>query len=146
MTTAIRTVRIIRAALLVSILVYLLLGEGMIHAHDQFPNRMFFYGLTGLAIVMVLVTFTARRLIVASAESKLSSDPGNEQLMHRWRGGYLVSYAFSEAIALLGFVLRVSGFGLAQVAPFYLAGFFLLLVFRPRPLTPNTSTLDMATR
>jgi hypothetical protein len=146
MATAVRTIRIIRAALLVSIVIYLLLGEGMIHAHDQIPDRTFFYGLTGVAIAMVLVTFAVRRLIIASTEAKLALDSEDEHVMHRWRGGYIASYAFSEAIALLGFVLRVSGFGLTQVAPFYVAGFFLLLVFRPRMLTPETSALDVATR
>lgn len=147
MHSAARTIRIIRVVLLCSVVVYLLLGEGMIREHGRSsPNRMFLYMFTAVAIGMVLVSFAARKLMIAKAETRLAADPDNEALSHRWRGAYIVSYVFSETIAILGFVLRVLGFTFMQVAPFYVAGFILLLFFRPRTKAPAVSTLDVATR
>jgi hypothetical protein len=48
------------------------------------------------------------------------------------RLGQIMTFALSEAIALLGFVLRLVGFSLSQVAPFYLAGILLRPFFNPR--------------
>jgi ABC-type spermidine/putrescine transport system permease subunit II len=146
MESATRTIRIMRIVLLCSIVIYVLLGEGMMHERDRLPNAMFFYVFAAMAVGMVLVSFATRRLMIAKTEAKLADDGANEYLMHRWRGAYIVSYVFSETVAILGFVLRVLGFSLSQVAPFYVAGFFLLLFFRPRRQRGATSTLDMATR
>jgi F0F1-type ATP synthase membrane subunit c/vacuolar-type H+-ATPase subunit K len=141
-----RTIRIIRVVLVCSIVVYLLLGEGMIREHGRSSNRMFLYIFTAAGIGMVLVSFAARRLLIAKAETKLAADPDNESLLHRWRGAYIVSYVFSETVAILGFVLRVLGFTLSQAAPFYIAGAVLLLFFRPRAQNTRASALDVATR
>jgi F0F1-type ATP synthase membrane subunit c/vacuolar-type H+-ATPase subunit K len=39
-----------------------------------------------------------------------------------------------ETLALFGFVLRFMGFTLSEVAPFYVVGFALMLLFGPRRL------------
>jgi hypothetical protein len=46
--------------------------------------------------------------------------------------GYLLTYCLSESIALFGIVLNTLGFSLRQAMPFYIAGFVLILLLRPR--------------
>ena|SRR5579872_5845243 len=141
-----RVIRILRIVLMVTIVIYVLLGEGMIRSHEQPTNRNVYFAFTAVAIAMVLLCFAIRRFMIARAESRLASDPENVEALHRWNGGFIVTYAFSEAIALLGFVLRVLGFTLAQAAPFYVVGFFLLIFFRARARVSEASALNVATR
>jgi hypothetical protein len=74
---------------------------------------------------------------VRQSESMLAMRPGDALTLNRWRAGYIMTYALSEAIAMFGLVLRILGFSLSQVLSFYVAGFALLLFFgprRPRPI------------
>jgi F0F1-type ATP synthase membrane subunit c/vacuolar-type H+-ATPase subunit K len=100
----------------------------------------YIFAIAGVA--MVLSTFAVRMLLVKKAENSLAQDPANQALLHRWRGGYIVSYAFSEIVAVFGFVLRLLGFTLSQVASFYFAGLLLLLFMRPRKQSTSMVTLD----
>lgn len=45
--------------------------------------------------------------------------------------GHIVIYAISLSIALYGLMLDFMGFSMPAVAPFLLAGFALILFFRP---------------
>ena len=100
----------------------------------------YIFAIAGVA--MVLSTFAVRMLLVKKAENSLAQDPANQALLHRWRGGYIVSYAFSEIVAVFGFVLRLLGFTLSQVTSFYVAGLLLLLFMRPRKQANGVVTLD----
>jgi F0F1-type ATP synthase membrane subunit c/vacuolar-type H+-ATPase subunit K len=73
-----------------------------------------------------------RRLFILRAEATLISEPENAEALTRWRTGHLAIYALSESVALFGLVLRILGFNLSEVMPFYLAGFALILLFGPR--------------
>jgi F0F1-type ATP synthase membrane subunit c/vacuolar-type H+-ATPase subunit K len=73
-----------------------------------------------------------RRLFVLRAEVTLAAQPEDATALNRWRAGYIITYALCEAMALFGLVLRVLGFTLSEVTPFYLVGFVLILVFTPR--------------
>src|SRR5437667_5675387 len=73
-----------------------------------------------------------RRLFVLRSEAALAAQPSDSKVLARWRVGYLLTYVLSEGIALSGVVLHFLGFALAQVTPFFLTGFVLLVFFRPR--------------
>ena len=85
-----------------------------------------------MAVGMIAAIFLLRRVMVIRAERILAHNAEDSVSLNRWRAGYIVTFALSEAIALYGFVLRFLSFSLAQVMPFYVTGFVLLVFFRPR--------------
>jgi tellurite resistance protein TehA-like permease len=134
MEAAVRVLRIVRHTMLASIVIYCLITErtlehGSLHSA---PNPTMFYGIALVAVFIVTSIFSFRRKFVLNSETTLVTKPADAKALRRWRAGYLVVYASSEAVALYGVVLRFMGFTLSQVLPFYLAGFVLLLFFAPR--------------
>jgi cytochrome b561 len=107
-------------------------------ARNISPSPIFLYGLTAMAAFMVIAILVLRRLWVLPAESVLAAHPEDRATTLRWQTGYLVTYALSEAIALYGVALHFIGFSFPQVILFCLAGFGLLLFFRPP--TPKDGT------
>ena len=125
-----KVLQIVRIALLVSVVCYAFIGERM--AQSAAPDRNIYFAITLFAITTVGIIFAVRRLFVLRPEETLVSQPENAAALNRWRAGYLAIYALSESVALFGFVLRILGFRLSEVTPFYLAGFALMLLFGPR--------------
>lgn len=143
MNSSVRYVRTVHTLLLCSIALYVLVGEEVIRTHPRVaPGASMYYIFTIAGVAMVLSTFAVRMLLVKKTESGLAQDPADPALLHRWRGGYIVSYAFSEIVAVFGFVLRLLGFTLSQVASFYVAGLLLLLFMRPWKQSSGIATLE----
>jgi len=69
-------------------------------------------------------------LVLRAAES-LASRPDDMLSLNHWRTGFILTYAFCEALALFGVILRIRGYSLTQCIPYYIGGFVLLLFFRP---------------
>ena len=92
----------------------------------------FFYAITVMAVAMIGAIFVTRRILVTRSENTLAASPEDLAALIRWRLGYIVTFALSEAVALYGLVLRFVGFNFSQVVPFFLAGFILMLFFGPR--------------
>ena len=134
-----KTVQMIRIALLVSIALYVFIGEHVGQSMVPAPNRNLYFVLTLVAITTVGMIFAVRRLFVLRSEATLAAQPEDTAALNRWRSGYMISYALSEAVALFGLVLRILGFTLSQVAPFYLGGFVLMLLLGPRRPSPEMS-------
>ncbi|HEV7551565.1 MAG TPA: hypothetical protein VGP65_07785 [Candidatus Angelobacter sp.] len=126
-----KTLQIIRIVMLGSIVWYGFLGE-RIRRSVALPDRNLYFALTLFAITIVGMIFAVRRLFVLRGEAALVAQPDDAAALKRWRTGYLAIYALSESVALFGLVLRILGFALSEVTPFYLAGFALILVFGPR--------------
>ena len=112
-------------------MLYVFVGEQVPHPPKP-TNVVFYYAMTFMAIAMIAAIFILHRIMVTGAEQTLGQNADDFASLYRWRAGYIVTYALCEAIALYGFVLRFVGFSLSQVAPFYLAGFVLILFFGPR--------------
>jgi len=132
MESALKTVKIIRLALLASVVLYGLVGELAAKAAAGPANVTVFNALSLVAIVMIGIIVVLRRTLVLPAQTLLSSQAANVDALNRWRAGYIATYAICEAVALCGLVLRFLGFSLQQVAPFYVAGLALMLFFSPR--------------
>jgi hypothetical protein len=132
MDSARKILQMIRWAMLVSVLLYVAVGEFAARPPAAPPNLLLFYVLTFMAVTMVAVIMMLRRLFIKPAVDALGTLDTSPVIVNRWRTGYIVSYALSEAIALYGLVLRFLGFTLSQVAPFYVAGIILLLLLSPR--------------
>jgi hypothetical protein len=131
MELARKRLQIIRVFMLVSIVCYGFIGERA-GQRGVSPNRNLYFALTLVAITTVGMIFAVRRLFVLRSEAALASQPEDAAALKRWRTGFVAIYALSESVALFGLVLRILGFTLSEVAPFYLAGFALMLVFGPR--------------
>jgi len=131
MGAALRTVRLIQVAMLVSIALYVVVGE-KVALHAPTPNSTLFFAISFVSISTVGVIFVVRRTLVMQSEGVLRERPDDAVSMARWKSGYIVTFALCETLALFGLVLRLMGFTLSQVWPFYLGGFALMLFFAPR--------------
>jgi hypothetical protein len=130
MEAALRVLGIVRYALMTSIVIYFFLVMWL--PSTASPNPVIFYALTLLAVTLVAVVFVFRRVFVTRSEKALTVQPDDRKALAQWRTGYLVIYCLSESVVLYGVVLHFLGFSASQVAPFYLAGFLLILFFAPR--------------
>jgi hypothetical protein len=132
MEIAKRTLNMIRAALIFAIAVYMFIGERVAVGRASPINAMLFQILAVVAVVNVVGILIVRRSTVTPAMAALLNNSADQIALNRWRGGYIVTYALCEAIALYGFVLRIIGFSYRMVVPFYLASFILMIYFGPR--------------
>ncbi len=130
MESARRILQIIRAAMLVSIGFYVAISVAI--PSTATPNLIILRAVSVLAVMLILTIIVVRRLFVLRSEAALAAQPSDSKALARWRVGYLLTYILSEGIALYGVVLHFLGFALAQVTPFFLTGFVLLVFFRPR--------------
>jgi hypothetical protein len=130
-----RMMQIIQGAFLVSIVLYAVITK-MLPASVA-PNVLIFRVLALLAMGNVVMIFLLRRKLVKPSEQTLSTQPEDAAALASWRTGYLITYAFSEAIALYGLVLHFIGFAFVQVLPFFIAGFVLILFYAPRRPSPT---------
>jgi hypothetical protein len=131
MENAIKVVRIIQIAMLLSVGMFVLAGE-MVGSIPKLSDPTLFYALSLATITIVGVILVVRRTLVLQSAVTLATRPNDVATLNRWRAGYVMTYVLSEAIAMFGLVLRLIGFTLSQVASFYIAGFILLLFFGPR--------------
>jgi hypothetical protein len=137
MEPARKILQIVRIVMLVSIVCYAFLGERL--GQSVAPDRNLYFAITMVAITTVGIIFAVRRLFILRAEATLASEPENAEALTRWRTGHLAIYALCESVALFGLVLRILGFNLSEVTPFYLAGFALILLFGPRSRSDQNS-------
>jgi hypothetical protein len=131
MESAIKVVRTVQIALLVSVALYVAVGE-RVGAIQRFQSPVLFYVLSLATITIVGVILVVRRTLVLQSAATLATRPNDVATLNRWRVGHIMTYAMAESIALFGLVLRCVGFTLSQVWSFYIAAFILLLFFGPR--------------
>ncbi len=134
MDSALRILRIIQAAMLGSILLYVLLAARFGPAPKETLSGVL-YAIALVALSISVGIFMVRRIMVKRAESVLQTNAEDSNALARWQAGYILIMALSESIALYGLVLRFVGFGFSQVLPFFLASFILMLFFGPRRLS-----------
>jgi F0F1-type ATP synthase membrane subunit c/vacuolar-type H+-ATPase subunit K len=122
--------QMLRFTMLTSVVLYAVVGEMAGPKNAPQPLPIMFHVLTFMAIGIVALAFVMRRLLMKpSATDSGAADPA---VLNRWRTANILTYVISEAVALFGLVLRMMGFTLSQVVPFYLAGFILILFLAPR--------------
>ena len=131
MDGSVKLLRVLQVAMLAGIVLCVAVGE-LMGSISQMSNTTTFYVLSMATVTMVGVILVVRRTLVMQSAVALATHPADAATLGRWRTGYVMTYTLSEAIALFGLVLRLTGFSLSQVAPFYIAGFILLLFYGPR--------------
>lgn len=130
METAVRLVRLVQIAMLVSIVLYVAVGE--LKGRAAASNNTLFYTMSLASFSTLGAALVVRRTLVLPAEALLRERPSDPLVQARWKTGYIFLYALCEALALFGLILRMAGFTLVHVWGFYLGGFLLLLLFSPR--------------
>jgi hypothetical protein len=131
MEAAVKVIRWLQIALLVTIVLYAVAGEMLsrnIHRHA--PSTLFHvFSLISISLVGAIVV--VRRTLITPSEVALEQKQ-DSLAFSRWRTGYIALYALCEMLGLFGLVLRLAGFTLANVWGFYLGGIVLLLLYSPR--------------
>jgi predicted Co/Zn/Cd cation transporter (cation efflux family) len=131
MRRALRTLRAVQWAMLGSILLYAVVGEVLGSGGRAVdPSLSYFFSTASVAIVGVI--FVVRRTLVLRSAETLASHPDDPAVLRHWKSGYVVTYAFCEALALFGLIQRFMGFNLQQSLPYYIGGFVLLFFFGPK--------------
>ena len=130
MGAALRTIRLFQIAMLVSIGIYAVVGE--IAGARLTTDAKTLYAISFASISLVGAILVVRKTLVLQSEAELREKPGDPVTVARWKTGYIVTYALCEALALFGLALRIMGFTLTQVWPYYAGSFVLLLLFWPR--------------
>jgi hypothetical protein len=131
MDAAFRIVQMIRVGMMASVVLYAIVGEEVIHPAQITPDSTFYFAITLIAFVDVGLIVPIRRRFVIPSEAVLARQPDDQAALGRWRMGYIITYALSEAVALFGLVLRSMGFRFSQVVTFYLVGLILMMFFGP---------------
>jgi hypothetical protein len=147
MNSSRRLLNFIRAALLLAIAAYVFVGETIAPRTRGSADTKTFLVFALVAVVTIAVMFVLRRKTISEAMASLRTSPEDARALARWRAGYIITYAMCEAVALYGFVLRMLGFFLPQVAPFYLAAILLMLFYGPRrPATEQPAATPSPSR
>jgi hypothetical protein len=131
MVRVLKTLRAVQWSMLVSILLYAIVGE-VLGPRARAVDPSLSYLFSTLAVGVVGTIFVVRRTLVMRAASSLSEHPDDSLSLNQWKTGYVTTYALCEALALFGLVLRFRGCSLQQSALFYVGGFVLLFFFRPQ--------------
>ena len=137
MSSTLKMLRIVHIAMLISIGMYVIVGELVSPLSPVVGRPTFFYVLSVLSITTIGVILVVRRTLVLHSEATLRAKSSDLATLNRWRTGYLITYALSEVLALFGLLVRLAGFSLSQAVTFYLPGLVLILFFRPRPPLGN---------
>jgi len=131
MIRALKTLRAVQWAMLVSVLLYVAVGA-LVRPVARTVDPAVSYIFTTLGVAVVGVIFVVRRTLVLRAAESLATRPDDAISLNQWRTGYIATYALCEALASFGLVLRFLGSTLQQSVTYFLGGFILLLFFRPR--------------
>jgi hypothetical protein len=134
MESSLTLLRTVQVAMLISIGLYAFMAQGYGPAPREVSLALI-YTMAALAVFMIGAILVVRGIFVKPAERALQENPENAVALNRWRAGYIVSFALSEAVALYGVLLRFVGLRFSQVVPFFVAGFILMLFFGPRRLS-----------
>jgi hypothetical protein len=130
--SALRLVRRVQIAMLVSIALFFAVGERLARRPTHEPENTLFHALSLISISLVGATMVVRRTLISPSEEAVKQRSDDEVAVARWRASYFWLFALCEALGFFGLVLRLSGFPLANVWGFYLGGFLLLLLYSPR--------------
>jgi len=115
MGPAVKTVRLIQIAMLVSIGIYAVVGE--VAGRHLNTDATVIYAISFASISLVGAILVVRKTMVLQSEAELKAKPGDPVILARWKTGYFVTYALCEALALFGLVLAGSPTPFTRCSP-----------------------------
>jgi magnesium-transporting ATPase (P-type) len=127
----IRSIRIIHAALLLAMILYVLMAEALTR-HDLGDIQVIWFAFLLTALMIVAVAFFVRIQMLKPATETLEEKSDDPRALARYSAGNILSYVFAESVVLFGMALRLIGGTTTQSLPFYVVGISLMLVWWPR--------------
>jgi hypothetical protein len=131
MIGALKVLRAVQRAMLISIVLYGIVGQ-LAGPAPRGVDATLSYLFATLSVAIVGAILVVRRTLVLRAGESLAARPDDSLSLNHWRTGYLATYMLCESLALFGLILRFRGSPVAASVPYYLGGFILLLFFWPR--------------
>jgi divalent metal cation (Fe/Co/Zn/Cd) transporter len=126
-----RSVRMIHATFLLTIFLYLLLLR-FIQPVGKSVDQTFVVALAIVCVADVGIASFLRRQKVHASEEKLRANPEDKAALNEWRTGMILSFVFTECIALFGLVLKVLGEEWRIAGPFFAFAILLMLLWTPK--------------
>lgn len=127
----VRFLRVVHVALLVSVVLYGLVLRAA-PAHEQRAvDPSLLIALYMLSVVMIAVGLAVRAKFIRSAFEILRTKPDDAAALVHWRKADMVSAVLAEAIVLYGVAIHFLGGSIRQVAPFFVCGAIVMLVWWP---------------
>jgi len=130
--TALKEMRRLHAALLVTMPLYIYAGEVLGPTKPRDITKIELLSLVALVALNAWAVLRTYRRRLRPARELLQAGTTDTKAISQWKAANTILLTTCEPIALYGLALRVWGGTLAQVAPFYACASFLLLVFTPR--------------
>ena len=127
-----RLARLMHCCLLVSIPLYGVMGERLVHPEHQPLSSAMLTGTVILAISLVGLAFSFRIRSVRGPAEALRTNPTDQAMLGRWRQGLILTATLCEAVALLGLVNHMFGSSHLESYGFYALGAVLLLLWWPQ--------------
>jgi F0F1-type ATP synthase membrane subunit c/vacuolar-type H+-ATPase subunit K len=138
MDSSLRRLQTIRFALLGSIALYFLVSLYSPVASNGSPQLLGVLALT--SAVIAVAVFVLRGKVLRPSASLAAAQPEDAAAISLWRTSHIIIWALCEVIPMYGLLLRYLGSSVIQAAPFFAAGFLLILFFGPRrPETVETT-------
>jgi hypothetical protein len=132
MQETLRMLRIVHAALLVFIALQPWVVEIVFASPAGSPDRTFVAAVAFVALLCASIAIVVRIRTLRPAYRALRMNPDDALSAKKWRAGSIISYALALSVPMFGARLRTMGASIAQVVPFYVGGFVLMLVWWPR--------------
>ncbi len=134
MEARIKNLRIIHIFMLISLGMYVWMGERLRKEPRTLSDLVVLKALALLAIVIGAIVLFLRMQLLSADEEKLRLDSTDSVVLEHWYRLQIVGFALCESIGLYGFVLRFMGASLSQAAAFYAGAIILMLLSTPRRL------------
>jgi len=135
MNPAIRVVRTMQIAFIVSVLLFLFVLHTLNPA-AQNVSASFQWGIVLCAIASAGMGFIGQRAFLRPSAPSLPTNQ-NPTPLARWFSGHLLRFATAESVALFGFVLRMWGSTSILVYLLFGGSLLLLLTWRPGTVPPS---------
>lgn len=128
---AIKNLRVVGLVMAVSIPLYVYVAYlDFRHVQQNVARLQSIFWILGVSIIAVIAI--VRRSMVQGSVEILQAQPEDAQGVQQFMNGHILTFVLCEAVALYGFVIQGLGGTLLEAAPFYAAGFLLMLFFIPR--------------
>lgn len=140
MKSALKKMRLIQWALLLSIVLFALITELLHEDRGSSEWNWQHWLLVGYVAYAVFIAMRFRQRLFKRAVESLRNCQGDDKAARSWQAGNIISFLIAENIGLGGLVIRFVLHGtLWQASLFYAAGISLLLLWTPRMPTGNVT-------
>jgi hypothetical protein len=126
-----RELRIFFATFVVSVVAFAVVGE-VVPTERNTDLDIMLFPLAFVAMSALGLGVYLRRSALEPAREALRRNPEDAPAMEAWRRGHVLSFVFSESVALFGLVVRLVTGSREYALPFFVAGVAALIVWAPR--------------